>query len=149
LAHRASSRNDDDASIHHSSRDLDGPRKERLSAKCDLLVLAREELEIAFSSESALARRFHSRRSREFCKELFRSPEHFGLHVGLPELCIGALIFHYSKHAGVQVVEQMAMHWPDSGIVSVKSNGHLRTWRNHECIAQCSGYLLAVNFHDL
>ncbi len=56
LAHRASSRNDDDANIHHSSRDLDGPRRQLLSAKCQLLVLARGELEIAFSSESALAR---------------------------------------------------------------------------------------------
>lgn len=46
----------DGANIHHSSRDLDGPRKQVLSAKCQLLILAREELRIAFSSESVLAR---------------------------------------------------------------------------------------------
>src|SRR5215475_9931419 len=43
----------------------------------------------------------------------------------------------------------MAMHWPDSDIVRVKGDGHFRTWRNRECIAQCSGYLFAVNFHNL
>ena len=104
LAHRASIRNDGDASIHHSSRDLDGPRKERLSAKCDLLVLAREELEIAFSSESAVARWLQNRTSYEFPKELVRSSKRLSLRIGLPELCIGAFIFNYGKHAGIQVV---------------------------------------------
>ena len=41
------------------------------------------------------------------------------------------------------------MHRPDSGIVSVKGDGDLRAWRNRESIAQCSGYLLAVNLYNL
>ena len=41
------------------------------------------------------------------------------------------------------------MQWPDSGIVSIKSDGHLGTWRNKEGIAQGAGYLFAVDFYNL
>jgi hypothetical protein len=26
----------------------------------------------------------------------------------------------------------MAVQWPDAGVISIKGNGHLRTWRNKE-----------------
>src|SRR5205823_5578261 len=41
------------------------------------------------------------------------------------------------------------MQWPDAGIVSIKSDGHSRTWRNHERITQGTGYLFAVDFYNL
>src|SRR5882724_9139721 len=41
------------------------------------------------------------------------------------------------------------MQWPDSDIVSIKGDGHFRTWWNHEGIAQGARYLFSVNFHDL
>src|SRR5438552_7869294 len=41
------------------------------------------------------------------------------------------------------------MQWPDSGIVSIKSDGHLRTRRNKKGIAQGTRYLFAVDFYNL
>jgi hypothetical protein len=37
----------------------------------------------------------------------------------------------------------------DSGIVSIKSDGHLGTWRNKKGIAQGPGYLFTVDFYNL
>src|SRR5882762_9563697 len=72
-----------------------------------------------------------------------------GFRVRLPELRICAVVLDDSKHAAIQVVEEVAMQRPDSGIVSIKSDGHLGTWRNKKGIAQGAGYLFTVDFYNL
>ena len=41
------------------------------------------------------------------------------------------------------------MQRPDSGIVSIKGDFYLGTWRNKKRIAQGAGYLFAVDFYNL
>jgi hypothetical protein len=72
-----------------------------------------------------------------------------GLFLRLPELRVGAAVFKHCKHSGHQVIDQVAMKRPYSGIIRIKRDRDLRTGRNQNGIAQSTGQLLTVDFHDL
>ena len=53
------------------------------------------------------------------------------------------------KHAGVEVVEQMAVEGPPARIIGVKGDHHTPARRNQDSVAHCPREALAVDLDDL